>query len=541
MGDKMILRKPYAFLIKHFKLLHLIMCALLVYIVFKANDMLYYFTEYINAGYYIKIGDVVGDYISIYLYLALFIVLAINLIIIVLLHTKEKTNISYELIFVIYIIVAALIVNGHINLLNMQLEVIDYRKIRLFRDIFFISMFAQYISIIFTLIRGLGFNIKKFDFDKEADELEITSSDNEEFEFSVNLNTNAFARKMRSRRRHLRYFFVEHKPLLTFFGTLVVIAASVIAFINIGTTTFMHKENTTVKINDNTIAVNRSYLTEYDYLGKTINKNYAYLVVNFDIKNTGTTPTNLELSKFKLLMGNTIYSPITTEETKFFDFGEYYKENKLKEGVAKNFILVFQIPIQEKNNKKYVFRYNASQTKNGNITDKNFDIKLSPITSFLDQELGQAKINEELSLSQSILWDTKIKINSYEINDSFTTSYKYCITNTTCEELSTVIVPQDLSNNSKTVLKLDLDITYDSKITSSNITNKSNLISKLGKISYVYENNNYQDTKLINLTPTELQNNNTIYLEVDSKIKQSDNLKLILDIRGSKYTYILSE
>ena len=91
----MILKKPYAFLIKHFKLMHLIICALLVYIAYKCNDMLYYFTQYINAGYYIKIGDVVGDYINIYLYLSLFIILFFILTTIILLHIKEKNTFIY--------------------------------------------------------------------------------------------------------------------------------------------------------------------------------------------------------------------------------------------------------------------------------------------------------------------------------------------------------------------------------------------------------------------------------------------------------------
>ena len=46
----MILRRPYAFLIKHFRLIHLILFALLAIITYNASTVLNFFKDYITAN-----------------------------------------------------------------------------------------------------------------------------------------------------------------------------------------------------------------------------------------------------------------------------------------------------------------------------------------------------------------------------------------------------------------------------------------------------------------------------------------------------------
>ena len=44
----MILRKPYAFLIKYFRLIHLFISLLIVYLIYKTNNMYNFFKDYIT-------------------------------------------------------------------------------------------------------------------------------------------------------------------------------------------------------------------------------------------------------------------------------------------------------------------------------------------------------------------------------------------------------------------------------------------------------------------------------------------------------------
>ena len=53
----MILRKPYAFLIKHFKFIHIILTFLLSYVFYKSVNLLTFFNEYIGAN---QMTNVVG-------------------------------------------------------------------------------------------------------------------------------------------------------------------------------------------------------------------------------------------------------------------------------------------------------------------------------------------------------------------------------------------------------------------------------------------------------------------------------------------------
>ena len=49
---------------------------------------------------------------------------------------------------------------------GFSMNIINQKTIRLYRDILFICDLFQYYIIIVMLIRGLGFDIKKFDFTK---------------------------------------------------------------------------------------------------------------------------------------------------------------------------------------------------------------------------------------------------------------------------------------------------------------------------------------------------------------------------------------
>ena len=46
----MVLRRPYAFLIKYFKLIHLVLFGFLVYITISASRVLGFFRDYINSN-----------------------------------------------------------------------------------------------------------------------------------------------------------------------------------------------------------------------------------------------------------------------------------------------------------------------------------------------------------------------------------------------------------------------------------------------------------------------------------------------------------
>ena len=46
----MILRKPYGFLIKHFRLIHLILTTLYIYLAIKVNSLLKFYNNFISGS-----------------------------------------------------------------------------------------------------------------------------------------------------------------------------------------------------------------------------------------------------------------------------------------------------------------------------------------------------------------------------------------------------------------------------------------------------------------------------------------------------------
>ena len=50
----MILRKPYAFLIKRFRLIHIVMSFMMVYLAYKTGEAVKYFNDYISSDVILK-------------------------------------------------------------------------------------------------------------------------------------------------------------------------------------------------------------------------------------------------------------------------------------------------------------------------------------------------------------------------------------------------------------------------------------------------------------------------------------------------------
>ena len=72
----MILKKPYAFLIKHFKIIHLILSLLMIYIAYKINNILNFVKGYINNSVNPSLST---NYIGPILFISVLVVIGILL------------------------------------------------------------------------------------------------------------------------------------------------------------------------------------------------------------------------------------------------------------------------------------------------------------------------------------------------------------------------------------------------------------------------------------------------------------------------------
>ena len=357
----MILRKPYAFLIKHFRLIHLIICLLLLFLINNTNGVLDFFKGYISGD----ITDfVVTDYINIWMYLAIIVIILLVLSMILLMRKKDKPLLIYILTIVEYSAVFVCFAYASSIIQVLQRNILDQKTIRLARDVVSFALIGQWLFLIPYAIRAMGFDIKKFDFKRDLKELNLTDTDNEEFELELGIDKEKINIKLRRKLRELKYYYKENK-LYILIILFIVLAVSVYSIVNSIEIVPKYKENEIVKLdNYYTLKINNTYLLNKDNNGKKIKKNDDwFLVVNFTINSMYSSSFQLDIDKFILKINNEEIMPTKQYYNYFTNYGIGYKSQKISLNDEKTFILVYEIPNKYKESKKnleYNYRYDYS-------------------------------------------------------------------------------------------------------------------------------------------------------------------------------------
>ena len=91
----MVLRKPYKFLIKHFRFIHLILALLSTYLLTKTYSLWNFFKEYVNSSSPIVPSGTSNEYFSGSMILACILVVVGSIIILVLMRMKKKPVMYY--------------------------------------------------------------------------------------------------------------------------------------------------------------------------------------------------------------------------------------------------------------------------------------------------------------------------------------------------------------------------------------------------------------------------------------------------------------
>ena len=217
----MILRRPYAFLIKHFRFIHLILFGLLTYITIKANNILPFFKEYINVNGNIEV--ISANYFSYLILISILLIIIFALIIYFLMRYKAKPKLLYIIIMISSIISLGLYIFLYINIRELEISSMSGREIRLLRDISRFNYWLLFITCIPIFFRGLGFDIKKFNFSKDIADLKLEEEDSGEVEVNVELNSDSIKRTGRKIGRELKYYYVENKFFINIILGVVII------------------------------------------------------------------------------------------------------------------------------------------------------------------------------------------------------------------------------------------------------------------------------------------------------------------------------
>jgi len=524
----MILRKPYAFLIKKFKLIHFILAGLIIYLIIRTNNVLTYFNEYSSSGVLNRV--LASDYINLFMFFIVILIILGNIVVYLLMRFKNKPKLIYLVNIIGYFVVFIIMWVTLSVMKDLEFNILDTRIIRLVRDFLMISLIFQVGMLIFMLIRAFGFDIKKFNFADDIEELKIDVSDNEEFELVVGVDVNKLARKTRRKGREFKYFILENKFIFMLLSLVIVVVVAFSIFLNTFIFNRVYKEGQTFRTTYYTLNIKDSFYTEKTYDGELIKtNNKVFLVMQFSVKGIYE---NLTLNKndMRLIIDGKKYFPNLRYYNQLFDIGVGYDDQKIG-SKEKEYILVYEID-KEDVDKKKVWTYvdKITFTRMG-IDAKYKKVNIKPTSLDTSTLVGENNIGMPLNFKDSMLGDTNLTINGYGIAKSFPYSYEVCNNNNFCQDINGTIIPTTLGNTKLSVLLLNM--TYDGSVSKFDLINKfAKLYYNIGGVQKFYNNT------LVNKTPNNYKGEN-IYLEIPEEVSNADNIWFEFNIRNKKYKYIL--
>lgn len=516
----MVFRKPYAFLIKNFKKIHiflLILCAFIYYRILLVNNFVGQFMEF---GSYDSYNEPISGYINFFIYLILFIIIVSNIFLIMLLKRKNKPWKLYLLPVVTYVAIFFIFAWTR-NFFSNYMGGTETTNIRMIRDILGILSFFQYPVFIILLIRIFGVDLRKFNFNQDQEFLELDSEDREEFEINIDIDKESFKRTFRRLFRNINYFYQEHKLICN--SVIVVISVVLLRRLYIYTfvTNKSYKQGDTFNANGYSITINNSYYTDKDYKGEVISNKNNFVIIDLTIKNN-YAKREVNLNNFHVMNGVNNYASTTkTYESDFNDLGKVLDSvQEVSRDQSVRTIIIYRVDKKLAKN-KFVLYY---QELEGNNHLRKIKLNIKDISS-----IEKTKI---LKMGESMKFDylgekEELAFDEFSIED--TISYK----NLLCGSGNCNNSTQEYkAKNDEKILYL----TYSSyELDSKNMIDFS---TKYGKISYKDSGGTEKIIDLKSVISAKYYGK-YLYLKVPSEISTAKEIKLIYTIRNKQYVFDL--
>ncbi len=536
----MILKKPYAFLVKHFKLIHTILLVVSIYLVVKMFSLCGFLSKYIDNDLRIIGTADVTSYVSNIMIISTIVIVVASGIIIYLMRYKKKPILFYLYTIILNTVLLIGLLYMSNFLYDIQFNAPNLRFASIIKDIYYTVTIAEAPVILFSFFRAIGFDVKKFDFKKDLLDLGIDEKDNEEYEVELNLDTEDIKAKVRKRFRFFKYFYKENKVLFVIAGG--VLAVVLIAFISVKwlNSEKIYKENQFFEMNSYKVKVLDSYKVKTDALGNTINGKNFYVILKLKYVNKLNNSYFLNTNNIRL--GYSDYdstTPITTYNERLKEFGTNYYSQVIYGNEERDFVFIYEVP-NEYYNSEFMLKYlyDITQEKD-EIKYKYKKVKLD-VEEFKKekQQMAVKSIGEELSFEGSLLGNTTIKINDYQIKNIFYYNVISC-KNGSCMENKSAIQPTMNNTYDLSLMRLDYNINYDRNMLGKNYYN-DNFISQYGTIRFEIDGKIYNNNLILN-NKTPYVTNQYDFLEVRSVVARADKIYLDFNIRDKVYTYILKD
>lgn len=521
----MILKKPFAFFIKMFKPIHLLLSGIIIYLVIISNNVLKFFNEYIYSAESMASKEVVEGLSDKFLYIIPIICIVLFLMILGVMYRKNKPIIFYFL--GVFSFVVVLVINIYtVNFLRIIIDnVVAVSSIKLIHDLVLINMIVEIGIFIFVFARGVGLDFKKFDFNSDILKLNSIETDNEEFEVNINIDFNERKRKRKEILRNLKYIYIENKLLINWLIVGLILIISLFIGYNIFKNSQKNKEGVYYRIDSVDLKINETLLLNTNFRGNKITDNYL-IVVDTEMK-TSDNNKKMFLNDFSLKIGDVKFKATEDYFEKLIDLGNFYDE-KILTYDSQDYLFVFEIP------EKYI---KSEMTFSYSSSGETIDIYLNPVVLGSSNKIDIKKLTEKMSFN-GVLEGIEFSIEKFEIKNNFVIEYNYCISENDCIPSKEYLKPSINENYDKVILKLIVNYKNSSDL---KIKTFYNLLSDFGTLSYKKDGVWYNIRKFEQILSKRKKIKGEEYIGIISNIIDAEEIKIMFNVRGEAYEYILKQ
>lgn len=536
----MVLRKPYAFLIKHFRLIHIIIFSFMAFILYKIISIRSFIDSYIASGQRLKtLDNLTNEYTGILFILSVFLVIILSSVILYLLKHKQKPYKFYIVMVISNAVLFFFLLYTRSFLYDLSFITPDLRFTRIIRDIYTIEMFIQIVITIFVFVRAIGFDIKRFDFKKDLVDFNLSNEDNAEFEFEIDLDKNDILARVRRFKRNFKSYYRENKVVFLVVGMIILIAPVVAIVRGLTSREKIYKENDSFNAGTFTISVLNSYKTTVDYHNDEISDNKYYVILKLRYKNNSNN--NYQINTDYARLNYDEYNS-TTMTTNFYDkFSEYgvpYYSQILHGNETRDFVFVYELDKEFYDNDLFLKYLYDIKYVNKEVKYYYHTIKLNPVVYNNDTVLVDTKsLGEVLSFKDSLLGDSKITINNFDIADRFEYGVLRCTSS--CSKSINYLNANSSSNQiyTLTLARVNYNLEYDKLFGEYTI---DKFFEKYASIRYVINGKEHINKAAVkDVSP--YTSNNYVFIEVSNYLKRAEKIYLDFTIKDKKYTYVVKD
>ena len=500
----MIVRKPYAFFIKHFRLFHIIFLLIAFKLIVSNISLFEFFNDYVNSNPTI-VSSFIIDSVKINIIWPIILLIGLCIVMGVLIYKKKDVKL-YIITIISYVLITILFIISNRTLSNLTEYLVDIRIVKAIHDILLVSSFVQAIMIALFFTRATGFDIKKFDFAKDYAELQVLDEDREEVELSLDFDINSLKTRINRFFRKFKYFYLENKMMCICIFVVCIAIVGIFTYFYISNSLYITVKGNVINSRKYVITYINSFIDNKDASDKTINGD-NFVVLKTNIKLRGSSKNTFNTSNLLLIVNNISYVPLKKYNYYFEDFGVGYADNDIIN--SGDYYFVYDIPSNVPlNNIKLVYV----------DVDKYYQKNIDCVDLRKDKFIGTYAIGDDVMIDTSFI-TTSFKIEEASFKEKFLVPYIFKTTNNYYS--SSYYVAPSISGN------------YD-KSTVRFVSNNCELIEKYGTIYYDDIKSTVALKKII-----PLKNSSYCYYETDKEVLNAFSIYLNLNIRGNIYKYYL--